>query len=394
MVSLNSLGDPIPSENKFQDISAQVTCEEEMATPDQIAEPLPSRDTATSAAAEVQGISSSAREDQIVTAPDQIMEPLPFQDTSPAPEAQGISSSASEDQIMATSDQIIEPPPLQNTSTALEAQGISLSAPKDQIMAASDRIIEPLLLQDTSATIESQGSFSQAITEDQNLVPANSIRQPSTQKVIELQDCSSQPVTEDRKMAPPDPVSEPSTIQKAIESQVYSSQTITEDQEMEAGDTVENSLPSKGAVVATESQKSPRQLVTDEQERQEMGTRDSRDSVPLPPQKPSAVIEAQVSVAMLIREESITASLQSSPQSKTRNPTPLVSSDYVGNISSPVQDLRPLNQDSPVQSPPCSTMPGEISCLGSHVYLVIDLLSLRVEIWTRDVYYRSGKGVE
>ena len=46
---------------------------------------------------------------------------------------------------------------------------------------------------------------------------------------------------------------------------------------------------------------------------------------------------------ILMSEENITASLQSSSQTKIRIPTPLlVSSDCVGNISSPVQDLQPL----------------------------------------------------
>ena len=330
---LNSLRDPPLSEKtnsviEFQHFSPQDACEDQkMAAPDPITKFLPSQDM--SASAEPQGTSPPVCEDQKMAGPDQIMEPLPSRDTSAAVEPQGTSPTF-EDQIMAAPDQIAEHLLSQDTSAAFEPQE-PLPTPEDQIMAAPDQIAEPLLSQDTSPATEPQGTSSQVVAEDREMTPPDSVRGPS--------------------------------ILHSNEPQDNSSQTITQDQEIEAGDTAEGLLPSLGATVATKPQNSSWQPITEEQEKQEMASGDSGGSSSLPSEKPNSAIKTQGSAAaMSIGEENVTGSLQSSPQ----NLNPLVSSNHVGNISSPVQDVRPLTSpasaDNMVIRSPRNTMSGEILC--------------------------------
>ena len=360
---LNSLRDPPPSGKTnsvvdFQHISPQDACEDQkMAAPDPITNPLPSQDI--SASAEPQGISPPVSEDQKMADPDQITEPLPVQDFAAA-EPQGTSPPSYEDQKMAGPDQITEPPS-QDTSAAVKPQGTSPTS-EDQIMAAPYKIAEPLLSQDTSAVVELQGTL--PTSEDQIMAAPDQIADPllfqNTSPATEPQGTSSQVVAEDREMTPPDSVKGPSIFQQPNEPQDYSSQTITQDQEIEAGDTAEASLPTLDAGIATKPQNPSWQPITEEQEKQEMTAGDSGYSASLPSRKRSSVIETQGSAAMLISEENVTGSLQSFPQ----NLNPLVSSNHVGDISSPVQDVRPLtppaSADNLVIRSPRSTMPGEI----------------------------------
>ena len=358
-ITLNSLRDHPPSEKtssiiEFQHISPQDACEyQKMVAPDPITKSLACKDM--SASAEPQGTSPPVCGDQQMADPDQITEPLPVQDFA-APEPHGTSPPACEDQKMAAPDQIAEHLLSQDTSAAVEPQG-TLPTTEDQIMAAPDQIVEHLLSQDTSAAVEPQGTL--PTSEDQIMAAPDQIAEPllsqDTSPATEPQGTSSQVVAEN------------SIFQQPNEPQDYSSQTITQEQEIEAGDTVEASLPSLDAGVATKPQNSSWQPITEEQEKQEMAAGDSGDSASLPSQKPSSAIETQGSAAMSIREENVTGSLQSSPQ----NLNPLVSSNHVGNISSPVQDVRPLtppaSADNQVIRSPRSTMPGEISCSVSHV---------------------------
>lgn len=339
MVTLN---DPPPSEktssvNELQHISAQDACEDQkMAGPDPITNSLPCQDM--SASAEPQGTSPPVCEDQKMADPDQTTEPLPFQNFIFA-EPQGTSPPGCEDQKMAGPDQITEPLPYQDTNAVAEPQRTSPTF-EDQIMAAPDKVVKPLLSQDTSPDTEPQGT-------------------------------SLQVVAEDREMTPPD---SPSILQ-TNESQDYASQTITQDQEMGAGDTTEASLRSLDA--ATKLQNSSWRPITEEQEKQEMASGDSGDLVSLPLQKTRSAIETQGLAAMSISEENVTGSLQSSPQG--RNLNPLVSSNHVGNISSPFQDVRPLtpsaSADDLVICSPRSTIQGEISWL-CVTCLNIDLFKL------------------
>lgn len=318
MMLPNSLGDPPPSEKtgpviESEDISPLVTCEDQkIAAPVQITMSLPSLDT--SAVAEAQGSSSPASEDQIMAAPDQITDSLPSQDASATAEAQGSSSPAPacEDQIMDTLGHITEPLPSYHTSAAAAAQGTSAQA-----------------------------------------------------------------VTEDRQMAPPDSVMEFSNIQIAIASQDYSSQNVTEDEEMEAADITEAPLPSQDTGTATKPRDSS-WGVTEDQDKQEVAVGDSGESDPLPSQKVSTTIETQESAPLLVSKESVTASLQPSLQNESRNPTPVLG-DRIGNTS-PVQDVRPLipptSADDMVKGPPRSTMPGEICIMPCVTCLVLDLFKL------------------
>ena len=350
MVTLNSLRDLPPSEKtssviEFQHISAQDACEDQkMAAPDPITDSLPRQDM--SASAEPQGTSSPVCEDQKMADPDQITESLPSQDFAAA-EPQGISPPGCEDQKMAGPDQITKPLPSQDTSAAFEPQGTSPTS-EDQIMAAPDQIVEPLLSQDMSPAAEPQGTSSQVVAENREMTPLGSVRGSSIPN----------------------------------EPQDYSSQTITQDQEMEAGDTTEASLPSLDANVATEPQNSSWQPITEEQEKQETAagdSGDSGDSTSQPFQKTISAIEIQESAATSISDENVTGSLQSSPQGKARNSNPLVSSNHVGNIPSPVQDVRPLtpsaSADNQVKGSPRSTIPGEISWL-CFTCLINDLFKL------------------
>jgi len=264
-------------------------------------------------------------------------ESLPSQDTSAATQTQGTSPPACEDLKMAAPDQFTESLPSQDTSAATEAQGTSPPVCEDQTMSAPDQITQPLLSQGTSAVAESQGT--------------------------------SQAVTEDREMAPPDSVRDVSALQKMIEPQGYALQSVTEDQEMEVTDTVDAPLPSEDAGVAAEPQGSFLQPATEEKERREIAAGDSEDSGPS--QNTSAAIETQETSTMLISKESVTTPLQPSPQSKARNITPPVPSDHLGNLFSPVQEVRPLiplaSADNLVKGSPRSPILGEISCSLSHV---------------------------
>ena len=363
---LNSLRDPPLSEKtnsviEFQHFSPQDACEDQkMAAPDPITKFLPSQDM--SASAEPQGTSPPVCEDQKMADPDQIMEPLQVQDFAAA-EPRGKSPLGCEDQKMAGPDQIMEPLPSRDTSAAVEPQGTSPTF-EDQIMAAPDQIAEHLLSQDTSAAFEPQEPL--PTPEDQIMAAPDQIAEPllsqDTSPATEPQGTSSQVVAEDREMTPPDSVRGPSILH-SNEPQDNSSQTITQDQEIEAGDTAEGLLPSLGATVATKPQNSSWQPITEEQEKQEMASGDSGGSSSLPSEKPNSAIKTQGSAAaMSIGEENVTGSLQSSPQ----NLNPLVSSNHVGNISSPVQDVRPLTSpasaDNMVIRSPRNTMSGEILC--------------------------------
>lgn len=310
--------------------------------------------------AELQTISTQAAfENQKMAASD------PFtnssQDMSASVEAQGTSPTC-EDQIMALPDQVTEPLRSQHTDAAPEAQRTS-SIYEDHIMTAPDQITDSLPYQNTSLAAVAQGTSSQAVAEDQEMALS------------------------------PDSVKEPPTVQKVIEPQDYSLELVTEDQEMEVIDITEAFLPSRGADESSKPRGSSLQSLTEEQERQGMAIEDSADSAPLPSQK---TMETQGSAMILISEENITASLQSSPQTKIRIPTPLVSSDCVGNVSSPVQDLQPLTlptfRDNLINDSPCSTMPGEIS---HSVYVsLLTYSSLSREIRARDAYCHNEQRVE
>jgi hypothetical protein len=394
MVTLNSLRDPPPSEKTisvidFQHISAQDACEDQKtAAPDSITDSLPCKDM--SASAEPQGTSPPVCEDQKMADPDQITKPLPVEDFVAA-EPQGTSPPGCEDQKMAGPDQITEPLPSQDTSAAVEPQGASPTS-EDQIMAAPDQIAEHLLSQDTSSAVEPQGTL--PTSEDQIMATPDQIAEPLlsqyTSPATEPQGTSSQVVAEDREMSPPDSVRGPSILQQLNEPQDYS-QTITQDQEIEAGDTAEASPPSLDAGVATKPQIPSWQPITEEQEKQEMAAGDSGDSASLLSQKPSSTIETQGSAAMSISEENVTGSLQISLQ----NLNPLVSSNHVGNISSPVQDVRPLtpraSADNLVIRSPRSTMPGETPCCVA--CLIIDLFKLvKGNLGKRCVLLRTKMG--
>jgi hypothetical protein len=368
----NSLRDPPPSEKtssaiEFQHISPQDAYEDhKMAAPDPITKSLPCKDM--SASAEPQGTSPPVCEDQQMADPDQITEPLPVQHFAAA-EPQGTSLPGCEDQKMAGPDQITEPLPFQDTSAAVEPQG-TLPTSEDQIMAAPHQIAEYLLAQDTGAAVEPQGTL--GASEDQIMAAPDQIAEPLLSQdmspATEPQGTSSQVVAEDREMTHPDSVRGPSILQQPNEPQDYISQNFTQDQEIEAGDTVEASLPPLDARIATKPQNSPWPPITEEKEKQDMAAGDSGDSVSLPSQKPSSAIETQGSAAMSVSKENVTGSLQSYPQ----NLNPLVSSNHVGNISSHIQDVRPLttppaSADNLVIRSPRSTMPGEISCSVLHV---------------------------
>ena len=335
MVTLNSLKDLPPSEKtssviEFQHISAQDACEDQnMAAPDPFTDSLPCQDM--SASAEPQGTSSPVCEDQKMADLDQITELLPSQDFAAA-EPQGTSPPGCEDQKMAGFDQITEPLPSQDASAAFEPQGTSPSS-EDQIMVAPDQIVEPLLSQDMSPAASPQGTSSQIVAENREMTPPDSVRGSSIPN----------------------------------EPQDYSSQTIIQDQEMKAVDITEASLPSLDASVATEPQNSSWQPITEEQGKQETAAGDSGDSASLPSQKTISAIETKESAATSISDENVTGSLRSSPQGKARNSNPLVSSNHVGNIPSPVQDVRPLtpsaSADNLVKGSPRSTIPGETSWL-------------------------------
>jgi len=146
-------------------------------------------------------------------------------------------------------------------------------------------------------------------------------------------------------MIPPGLVGEPLNLQQPIEHRNYPSQSVTQDKEMETGDPIEEL--SLDAGVATE---------------------------PLPLHKTSSSIGTQGSPATSINEESVTTSMQSSPQSKAKNITPLVSGDHAENISSPVVDVRPA--DNLVIGSPRSTMPGRF---GQEMRIVAYRKGLRKE---------------
>ena len=376
---LNPLRDPSLSEKtnsviEFQHISPQDACEDQkMTAPDPITN-SPSQDM--SASAEPRGNSPLVCEDQKMADPGQITELLSFQDFAAA-EPQGTSPPGCEDQKMAGPDQIMQPLPSQDISTAVEPQGTSPTS-EDQIMAAPDQIADHLLSQDTSAAVEPQKTL--PTSEDQIMAAPDQIAEPllsqGTSPVTKSQRTSLQVVAEDREMTPPDLVRGPSILQ-SNEPRDYSSQTITQDQDIEAGDTVEALLPSLGAGVATKPQNSSWQPITEEQEKQGITAGDSGDSGSLPSQKPSSAINTQGSAAAMSISEDVTGSLQSSPQ----NLNPLVSSNHVGNISSPIQDVRPLtppaSADNLVIRSPRNTIPGEISYIMLCVTcLIIDLFKL------------------
>lgn len=363
---LNSLRDPSPSEKtspviEFQHISPQDAYEDQkMAAPDPITNSLPCKDM--SASAEPQGTSPPVCEDQQMADPDQITEPLPVQNFA-ASKPQATSLPGCEDQNMTGSDQIAEPLPSQ-TSAAEEPSSIS----EDQIMAAPDQNAEHLLSQDTNAAVDPQGTL--ATSKDQIMAApdqiAKSLLPQDTSPATEPQWTSSQVVAEDREMTHPDSFRGPSILPN--EPQDYSSQFFTQDQEIGAGDTAEAALPSLDAGIATKPRNSSWQTITEEQEKQDMAVGDSGDSVSLPSQNPSSASETQGSAVMSISKENFTGSLQSSPQ----NLNSLVSSNHVGNISSPVQDIRPLttppaSADNLVIRSPRSAMPGEISYSVIHV---------------------------
>ena len=363
-----------------------------MAAPDPITNSLPYKDM--SASAEPQGTSPPVCEDQKMADPDRITEPLPVQDFA-ATEPQGTSLPGCEDQEMAGPDQITEPLPSQGTSAAVEPQGTSPTF-EDQIMAPPDQIAKHLLSQDASAAVEPQGTL--PTSEDQIMAAPDQSPGPllfqDTSPATGPQGTSLQVVTEDREMTHPDSVRGPSILQQSNDPHDYSSQTINQDQEIEAGNVTEASLPSLDVGVATKPQNSSWQPLTEEQEKQEMVAGDSWDSASLPSQKPSSAIKIQGSTVMLISEVNVNGSLQSSSQ----NLNPLVSSNHVGNISSPVQDVRPLatssaSADNLVIPSPRSTIPGEISCSLSHVQL-LTYLSLSREIWARDAYCCVQRGVK
>ena len=362
---LNSLRDPPPSEKtssaiEFQHISPQDVYEDQkMIAPDPITNSLPSKDMSVSA--EPQGTSPPVCEDQQMVDPDQITGP-PFQDFAAA-EFQGTSLSGCVDQKMAGPDQMTEPFPSQDTSAAVEPRRTSPTF-EDQIMAAPDQFAEHLLSQDTSAAVDPQGTL--ATSEDQTMVIpdqiAESLLSQDASPATELQGTSLEVVAGDREMTHPNSVRGPSILQQPNEPQDYSSQILTQDQEVGAGDTTAPSLPSLDAGIATKPQNSSCQPITEteEQVKQDMAAGDSASP---PSQNPSSAIETQGSAAMSISEGNVTGSLQSSPQS----PNPLVSSNHVGNVSSPVQGVRPLttspaSSDNLVIGSPRSPMPGEISC--------------------------------
>ena len=310
---LDQITEPLPCQNlsaaEPQEPSSSICEDQKMTAPDQVTKSLPSQDLTTEP-------SSPVCEDPKMAGPDQIMESLSFRDTSPAAEPQ-----ETEDQIMSAPDQITKLLPSQDTSTTAEPRGTSSPACEDRIMADPDQIMEPLPSHDTNVVSEAQ--------------------------------VTSQVVAEDRELGS---VKEPSTLQP----QVYSSQTVTQNQEMEAGDTVEASRPSLATYTAIQPESSSWHP-SKEQKKQEMA---AGDSASLPCQKRSSSIEIQGSSVMSISEESVAASLQSS------DITLLASSVHVGNISSPVQDVRALTQPASVD------MPGEIlniiSCCVT--WLVTDLI--------------------
>ena len=362
---LSSLRDPPPSEKtssviEFQHNSPQDALEDHKITaPDSFTNSLPLMNM--SASADPQGDSQPVCEDQLMADPDQITESLLVQDFAAA-KLQG--SFGCEDQKMVGPDQIAEPLPFQDNSAAVEPQGTSPTS-EDQIMAAPDQIAEYLMSQDTSAAVEPQGTL--ASSEDQIMAAPDQIGEPllsqDTSPATEPQGASSQVVAEDREKTNPDSVGGFSILQQPHEPQDYSSQNFPQDQEIEAGDTALASLPSLDADIATKPQNSW-QTITEEQEKQDMATGDSGDSASLP-QKPSSAIETQRSAAMSTSGDDVTGSLQ-------QNINPLVSSDHVGDIFSPVHDVRPLttppaSADNLVIRSPCSTMPGEISCSVLHV---------------------------
>jgi hypothetical protein len=373
---LNSFRDPPLSEKtssaiEFQHISPQDAHEDhKMAAPDSFTNPLPCKDM--SASTDPQGSSQPVCEDQQMADSDQITESLPVQDF-PATTPQ--ITFGCEDQKMVGPDQITEPLPSQDTSAAVKPQGTSPTS-EDQIMTAPDQIAECLLFQDTSAAVEPQGIL--ATSEDQIMSAPDEIAEPllsqDTSPATGPQGTSSRVVAEDREMTYPDLVGGLSILQQQNDPQDYSLQKKSQDQEIEAGDTAEAPLPSLDSGIATKPQNFW-QPITEEQEKQDMVAEDSGDSASLPTQKPSSAIETQGSAAMSNSKENVTGSLQSSPQ----NVNPLVSSNHVGNISSPVQDVRPLttppaSADNLVIRSPRSPMPGEISC--SVTCLIIDLLKL------------------
>ena len=358
---LNSLRDLPSSAIEFQHISPQ-----KMAAPDPITNSLQCKDM--SASAEPQGASAPVCEDQQMADPDQITEPLPVQHFAAA-EPQGTSLPGCEDQKMAGPDQITESLPSQDTNAAVEPQ-VTLPISEDQIMAAPDQIAGYLLAQDTGAAVEPQGTL--AASEDQIMAAPDQITRPllshDTTPATEPQGTSSQVVAEDREMIHPDSVRRPSILHQPNEPQDFISHIFSQDQGIEAGDTVEASLPSLDAHIATKPQTSPWLPITEEKAKQDIAAGDSGDSVSPPSQKLSSAIETQGSAAMSVSKENLTGPLQSYPQ----NLNPLVSSNHVGNISSPIQDVRPLttppaSADNLVIRSPRSTMLGEVSCSVSHV---------------------------
>lgn len=366
---LSSLRDPPPSKKTspaidFQHIFPQDAFEDhKMTAPDLITNSLPCKNMSVSA--DPQRASQSVCEDQQMADPDQITESLPIQGFAAA-KPQG--TFGCEDQKMVGPDQITEPLLSQDSSAAVEPQ-VTTPTFEDQIMAAPDQIAEYLMSQDTSAAVEPRGTL--ATSEDQIMAAPDQIGKPVLSQdmspATESKGTSSQVVAEDREMTHPDSVGGPSIPQQPSEPQDYSSQILPQEQEIEAGDTSEASLPSLDADIVTKSQNSW-QPITEEQEKQDMAAGDSRDSASLPSQKPSSVIETQRSAAMSTNEDDVTGPLQSTQQ----NLNPLVSSNHVGNISSPVQDVRsltipPASEDNLDIRSPRYTMQGEISCSVLHV---------------------------
>ena len=304
--------EPLASRDVGAEPRLPVCDDQKITGPDRITEPLPSQDLSVT--------QSPVCEDQEMAGPDQITEPLLSQDTSAAAEPQGTSPTC-EDRIMFAPDRIRKPLPSQDTSSAVKPRRTSFAC-KDRIIAERDQI-KALPLQDVSAPL---GGGQIMADRDQIMEPLSS---HDTTAAAETLVTSSQIVTENRETIPPGLVEEPLNLQQFIEHRNYPLQSVTQDKEMETGDPIED--PSLDAGVATE---------------------------PLPLHKTSSSIGTQGLAATSINEESVTTSMQSSPQSEAKNITPLVSGDHVEKISSPVVGFRPAN--NLVVGSPRNTMPGEI----------------------------------